>query len=62
MNKVQNIPQGYKETVLGIIPQEWEIKRLKTIATPIKTFSYSRDKLSDNVHTLTYIHYGDIHQ
>lgn len=52
MNKVQNIPQGYKETVLGIIPQEWEIKRLKTIATPIKTFSYSRDKLSDNVHTL----------
>lgn len=38
MNKVQNIPQGYKETVLGIIPQEWEIKRLKTIATPIKTF------------------------
>lgn len=62
MNKVQNIPQGYKETVLGIIPQEWEIKRLKTIATPIKTFSYSRDKLSDNVHTLTYIHYGDIHK
>lgn len=24
-----NIPQGYKATALGIIPQEWEVKRIK---------------------------------
>ena len=23
-----NIPQGYKATALGIIPQEWEVKKL----------------------------------
>ena len=62
MNNGQNIPQGYKKTTIGFIPQGWEIKRLKTIVTPIKTFSYSRDKLSDNVQTLIYIHYGDIHK
>lgn len=62
MNNGQNIPQGYKKTTIGFIPQGWEIKRLKTIVTPVKTFSYSRDKLSDNVQTLIYIHYGDIHK
>lgn len=28
MNKIKNIPQGYKATSLGIIPQEWEISTL----------------------------------
>lgn len=28
MNKIKNIPQGYKETALGVIPQDWEVKRL----------------------------------
>ena len=25
---INNIPQGYKATVLGIIPQEWEVRLL----------------------------------
>ena len=29
------IPQGYKDSALGIIPQEWEVKRLGEIATKI---------------------------
>lgn len=28
MNKDKHIPQGYKESSLGIIPKEWEVKRL----------------------------------
>ena len=32
-----NIPQGYKATVLGIIPQEWEVKRLGEICTYFKS-------------------------
>ena len=32
MNKDKHIPQGYKESPLGIIPKEWEVKRLGDIA------------------------------
>ena len=28
MNKNQHIPQGYKSSPLGIIPEDWEVKRL----------------------------------
>jgi type I restriction enzyme S subunit len=28
MNKNKHIPQGYKDSPLGIIPEEWEVKRL----------------------------------
>ena len=30
-----NIPQGYKATALGIIPQEWEVKRIKDFGSVI---------------------------
>lgn len=29
---IKNIPQGYKDSPLGIIPKEWEVKRLGDIA------------------------------
>ena len=32
MNKDKHIPQGYKDSPLGIIPKEWEVKRLGDIA------------------------------
>ncbi|MBP5367352.1 MAG: restriction endonuclease subunit S [Bacteroidales bacterium] len=32
MNKNQHIPQGYKSSSLGIIPEDWEVKRLGEIA------------------------------
>ena len=34
---INNIPQGYKATALGIIPQEWEVKRLGEICTYFKS-------------------------
>lgn len=35
MKQNKNIPEGYKESPLGIIPDEWEIKRLGSITTKI---------------------------
>ena len=31
MTQNNNIPQGYKKTEIGIIPQEWEVKRIKDV-------------------------------
>ena len=35
MNKDKHIPQSYKDSLLGIIPKEWEVKRLGDIAIQI---------------------------
>lgn len=35
MNKNKHIPQGYKDSPLGIIPKEWEVKRLGELCTKI---------------------------
>ena len=32
MKEANNIPQGYKNSPLGIIPRDWEVKRLEDIA------------------------------
>ena len=32
INKKQHIPQGYKSSPLGIIPADWEVKRLREVA------------------------------
>ena len=29
---MKKIPEGYKETELGVIPQEWEVKEMKEIS------------------------------
>lgn len=35
MTEKTNIPQGYKDSPLGIIPEEWEVKRLEELCTKI---------------------------
>lgn len=37
MNNNQHIPQGYKSSPLGIIPEDWEVKRLGEICTHFKS-------------------------
>lgn len=37
MSKDKHIPQGYKDSPLGIIPKEWEVKRLGDICTHFKS-------------------------
>ena len=56
-----NIPAGYKDSAVGIIPQEWEVKRLGTIA---KCFSGGTPKSeSEEMYggTIPFIRSGEIH-
>ena len=56
------IPQGYKATPLGIIPQEWEVKRLGDIA---KCFSGGTPKAGNSEYyngNIPFIRSGEIHQ
>ena len=56
-----NIPAGYKDSAVGVIPQEWEVKRLGTIA---KCFSGGTPKSeSEEMYggTIPFIRSGEIH-
>ena len=33
-----NIPQGYKQTELGIIPEDWEVKQIRDGLTLLTDF------------------------
>ena len=54
------IPQGYKRTEVGIIPEDWEVNSIGYVFSTYPTASYTRDQLGDNG-DVKYIHYGDIH-
>lgn len=54
------IPQGYKQTSIGIIPQDWEVVCLGEVCDFIKTYQNARSDLSD-YDEINYIHYGEIH-
>ncbi len=51
---------GYKKTEVGVIPKEWEVKRLGDIFMFLRTGTNSRSELADEGN-IGYIHYGDIH-
>lgn len=62
INQISLIPQGYKSTTLGIIPQEWEVKRLGDIA---QCFSGGTPKAGKNEYydgNIPFIRSGEIHQ
>lgn len=54
------IPPGYKQTEVGVIPQEWEVKRLGEVLVFLSTANNPRSDLSETG-DVEYIHYGDIH-
>lgn len=61
-NETTPIPQGYKATPLGIIPQEWEVKRLGDMA---QCFSGGTPKAGNNEYydgNIPFIRSGEIHQ
>mgnify|MGYP004560996909 CR=1 FL=1 len=60
VGETQSIKQGYKQTSLGILPQEWEVVRLGDICEFIKTYQNARSDLNKN-DEISYIHYGEIH-
>ena len=62
MKQNKEIPAGYKDSPLGIIPEEWEVKKLGSVFSQITTFSFSRDQMSELEQMLRNVHYGDIHK
>lgn len=59
MNANTNIKQGYKQTSLGILPQEWEVVRLGDICEFLKGKGISKDDLADN--GIPCIRYGELY-
>ncbi len=50
----------YKQTEIGLIPSDWEVKSYGEVFQFLNTATYSRADLSQSDET-KYIHYGDIH-
>jgi len=51
----------FKDSVLGEIPESWEVVKVEELFNFISTKSLSRAKLTYEEGELFYIHYGDIH-
>ena len=45
ISKDKHIPQGYKDSPLGVIPKEWEVKRLGEVCTFHNGRAYSQKEL-----------------
>ncbi len=56
---MKKIPEGYKETELGVIPQEWEVRKVNENFQLYSGNSLSRAQLIGNEYFC--VHYGDIH-
>jgi type I restriction enzyme, S subunit len=54
------VKAGYKQTEVGIIPEDWEVKTYGDIFDFLTTATYSRAELTE-VDDVKYVHYGDIH-
>jgi type I restriction enzyme S subunit len=52
--------KGFKQSELGEIPKDWDVKTYGEVFTFLSTSTNSRDDLSSDG-DLGYIHYGDIH-
>ena len=60
MNKDKHRPQGYKDSPLGIIPKEWEVKRLGEVCSKITDGTHDTPQKQDvGVPYLTAIHVKD---
>lgn len=57
---IKHIPQGYKDSPLGIIPKEWEVKRLGDVCSKITDGTHGTPQKQDiGVPYLTAIHVKD---
>lgn len=54
------MPSGYERTEVGVIPRDWEIKRLGNHVTFLRHGVNSRAELTRDG-SVKYLHYGDIH-
>lgn len=51
---------GFKQSEIGIIPDDWILLSYGRVFEFLKTATYSKAELSDN-QEIYYVHYGDIH-
>lgn len=50
-----NIPQGYKQTELGIIPEDWEVKQIRDVLTLLTDFDANGSFADMAANVQTYI-------
>ena len=60
MNKDKHIPQGYKDSPLGIIPKEWEVKRLGDLCYNQGDYGLNAPATDYSVDLPTYLRITDI--
>jgi type I restriction enzyme S subunit len=51
---------GYKQTEIGVIPEDWKVISFENAFHFLSTASYSRAEIT-SVGNIKYVHYGDIH-
>ena len=56
----EKVPAGYKQTEVGVIPEDWDIKTYGDVFVFLSISTNSRADLSA-IGDYGYIHYGDIH-
>ena len=56
---MKELRKGYKQTDIGVIPEDWRVETIGKIFSTFPTASYIREDLG--VGNVKYIHYGDIH-
>ncbi|MBU3966740.1 MAG: hypothetical protein KKG76_05085, partial [Euryarchaeota archaeon] len=66
---MDNIPEGYKQTEVGVIPVDWVVKKLGVIADvktgPFGSSLHERDYVDDGTPIITVEHlgeYGVVHE
>ncbi len=52
--------QGYKQSPLGPIPENWEVRKLGEVCAFLRTNTLSRNQLNDVNGDIHNIHYGDV--
>ena len=55
-----NIPADYKDSAVGVIPQEWEVRTFQELGSMLGTNTLSRDKMNECSGCAQNIHYGDV--
>ena len=60
-NNNSHIPAGYKSSPLGIIPEDWEVKRLGEIGDFSKGNGVPKDKIIKDEHGHPCLTYGDLY-
>lgn len=59
-SRSEGLPEGYKQTEWGVIPNDWSVFSIGELFDFQSTASNSRADLGDSGQT-AYVHYGDIH-